>query len=90
MNRQTGIIATVAAAILCGCPGLGACLWGAIFGLGGAAGTGTVTLGTETSALDPTTALATGAGVICLGIILVLIPVAVGFFTLRQKPASSG
>lgn len=80
MNRTTAIIATVATALLCGCPGLGACLWGAIFAVGGASGNATL----NNQPADPTTAMLTGLGVICFGIIAVAIPIAVGFFTLRN------
>lgn len=84
MNRTTAIIATVATALLCGCPGLGACLWGVIFAAGGASGNATF----NGQAADPTTALLTGVGIVCVGIIAVAIPIAVGFFTLRNaKPA---
>jgi hypothetical protein len=89
MNRTTAIIATVATALFCGCPGLGACGWGALFAAGGASGSATTTVGGQTTAMDPTTAILMGVGVVCLGVILVLIPVAVGFFTLRQKPPAA-
>ena len=85
MNRTTAIIITIATSLFCGCPGLGTCLWGAIFGLGGAFGGGTVTANGTTSALDPMVALATGGGAVCGGIILVLIPVVVGVLTLRNS-----
>ncbi|MEK6574672.1 MAG: hypothetical protein AABZ58_10220 [Chloroflexota bacterium] len=88
MNRTTAIIATVATSLLCGCPGLGACLWGVVFGLGGAFGGATYTVGDATAPMDPTMAIVTGLGTICLGIIGVAIPIAVGFFTLRNKPAA--
>ncbi|MDW8327774.1 MAG: hypothetical protein RMK99_14515 [Anaerolineales bacterium] len=89
MSRQTALIITAITALLCGCPGLGACLWGAAFGIGGAFGNASFTIGSETSQLDPMTSLLIGGGVICLGLLLILIPVAVGFFTLRQKPGTT-
>jgi len=73
-NKNTGIIATMATVVLCGCPGLFLCLFGAIT----AAGQGTFN---ETS-LSPTV----GFALVCLALLLILIPVAVGFFTLRKKP----
>jgi hypothetical protein len=78
-RRTTGIIATVASGLLCGCPGLFLCLFGAL----SAAGLGTYELGTDTGQIE------TGTGVLllCVGILLALIPVAVGFFTLRNRPA---
>jgi hypothetical protein len=74
-NRNTGIIATVAATLLCGCPGLFVCLFGAIT----AAGQGTF----NEASLSP----AVGITLVCLSLLLILIPVGVGFFTLRKKPA---
>jgi integral membrane sensor domain MASE1 len=75
-NRNTGIIATIAAVVLCGCPGLFVCLFGALT----AAGQGTF----NDTSLSPTV----GYALVCLSLILILIPVAVGFFTLRKKPAT--
>jgi hypothetical protein len=75
-NRNTGVIATVAAVVLCGCPGLFVCLFGALT----AAGQGTF----NDAPLSPTA----GFALICLALILILIPVGVGFFTLRKKPGA--
>ncbi|NWG32807.1 MAG: hypothetical protein HXY42_00060 [Chloroflexi bacterium] len=74
MNRNTGIIATIAAVILCGCPGLFLCLFGGIT----ATGNGTF----NDQNLPPTV----GFVLVCLSLIFILIPVGVGFFTLRKKP----
>jgi hypothetical protein len=74
MNRNTGIIATIAAVILCGCPGLFLCLFGAIT----ATGNGRF----NDQSLSPTV----GFVLLCLSLIFILIPVGVGFFTLRKKP----
>ena len=87
MNRTTAIIVTVATSLFCGCPGLGTCFWGLIFGIGGALGGGTVTVNGVESPMDPTMGIATGLGAVCGGIILIAIPVVVGFLTLRNKPA---
>lgn len=83
-NRTPAIIATVATALLCGCPGLFACLWGVIAAAAGLVPGSNIDIGGSS---DPTTALFTGLGTLCVGIILVAIPVAVGFFTLRRKAA---
>ncbi|MBI4761797.1 MAG: hypothetical protein ACOYYF_08065 [Chloroflexota bacterium] len=74
MNKNTGILATVAAVMLCGCPGLFLCL----FGLVTATGNGTF----NDQSLSPVV----GVVLICLSLLLILIPVGVGFFTLRKKP----
>jgi len=74
MNKNTGMIATIAAVVLCGCPGLFMCLFGALT----AAGQGTF----NNSSLSPSV----GFALICVALIFILIPVGVGFFTLRKKP----
>jgi len=73
-NKNTGIIATIATVVLCGCPGLFLCLFGALT----AAGKGTF----NNSNLPPTV----GFVLLCLSLILILIPVGVGFFMMRKKP----
>jgi len=73
-NKNTGIIATIAAVVLCGCPGLFLCLFGALT----AAGQGTF----NNSSLSPSV----GFVLLCFSLILILIPVGVGFYTLRKKP----
>lgn len=83
MNRNTAIIVTVATAVLCGCPGIFVCLGGAWSGLSPLA---LGTAGSDSTVL--TTSILTAVGSICGGIILIAIPVAVGFFTLRNAPQS--
>ncbi|MBK9925906.1 MAG: hypothetical protein IPP66_11515 [Anaerolineales bacterium] len=73
-NKNTGIIATIAAVVLCGCPGLFLCLFGALT----AVGRGTF----NNSRMHPMA----GVGLLCVALILILIPAGVGFFTLRKKP----
>jgi hypothetical protein len=73
-NKNTGMIATIATVVLCGCPGLLMCLFGAIT----ATGNGSF----NEEALSPTI----GIALVCVAFIFVLIPIAVGFFTLRKKP----
>jgi uncharacterized membrane protein len=81
-KRTTGIIATVVTVLFCGCPGLGVCLWGGLTAAG--LGTFETTFGTDTT----TGQTPTWVGIVglCAGLLLVLIPVAVGYFTLRNKP----
>jgi len=76
-NKNTGIIATIAAVVLCGCPGLFLCLFGALT----AAGQGTF----NDASLSPMV----GIILLCLSLIFILIPVGVGFFTLRKKPEAT-
>jgi hypothetical protein len=79
-NRTTGIIATLAAAVLCGCPGLFLCLFGAISAVGGGTFNGPFSSGR----IQPVV----GLGLMCLALILIAIPVVVGIFTLREKPTA--
>jgi hypothetical protein len=76
-NKTKGIIATVASVLLCGCPGLFLCIFGAATAFGG----GTYEFGGDAGSIPPTY----GYVFLCLSIILVLIPVVVGFFMLRTK-----
>jgi uncharacterized membrane protein len=76
-NKNTGLIATIAAVVLCGCPGLFMCLFGALT----ATGNGTFN--------DASLAPGVGVALICVALIFILIPVGVGFFTLRKKPAAT-
>ena len=84
MNRNTAMIATGATALLCGCPGLFACFMGVMFAVVSQIPGADIDMMGST---DPQSALMFGAGGICFGLVLVLIPVVVGFFTLRNKPA---
>ena len=81
-NRTLGILATVAAVVLCGCAGLLAFIFGAL---------GVLQVPFETTMngvqgstpLPPTIAYV----LLCLSLVLLAIPVVVGFLTLRSKPA---
>jgi len=82
-KRQTGIIATVATVLLCGCPGLLAFCWGSLSAVISFVPGADINIGGSS---DPRSALFAGLGSLCVGILFIAIPVAVGFFTLRQKP----
>jgi uncharacterized membrane protein len=87
MDKKTvGIIATVAAALLCGCPGLFGICWGFIAAIASQVPGANIDIGGSS---DPKTALITGIGSLCLGVIFVAIPVVVGFVTLRKKPEAA-
>ena len=81
-SRSKGILATIASVILCGCPGLFFCIFGA------ATATGRMPLNTEVNGISNSTTLPPAAGIamLCVALILILIPIAVAFFTLRSKP----
>jgi len=82
MNKNTGIIATVAAALLCGCPGLLLCIFGGVAAAGLLPYTTTLN-GVSDQGVVPSTY---GYVMLCLSLIFIAIPIAVGFFTLRKKP----
>jgi hypothetical protein len=84
-NRNTGIIATIASVVLCGCPGLFLCIFGAF------TATGSMPYSTELNGLTNTGTMPPTSGyvMLCLAVILIIIPFAVGFFTLRKKPVEA-
>ena len=81
-NKNTGMIATIAAAVLCGCPGLFLCIFGAV------TATGNMPYSTELNGVSNSGVLPStyGFAMLCIALLLLLIPAAVGFFTLRKKP----
>ena len=88
MDKRTGgIIATVATTLLCGCPGIFECLFGALRAAGLGKYSGEAILGERGSTSVGQVSPAVGVALLCGGLILILIPFLVGFFTLRRKPA---
>jgi uncharacterized membrane protein len=83
MDKKTiGIIATVVTALCCGCVALLSCIFGVMI----AANTPfNVTSGGQDSI--QTFPPAIGYALLCMSVIFIIVPVAVGFFTLRKKPA---
>jgi TRAP-type C4-dicarboxylate transport system permease small subunit len=85
MEKKTvGIIATIVAVLLCGCPGLCLCLFGALTAAGAMPYT-TDMFGVQNAGTIPTW---WGIVALCVALIFILIPILVGIFTLRNKPAS--
>ncbi len=83
-NRTIGIIATVATALLCGCASLFSCIFGLTIATGQPVDV-TVNGVTTPQTFSPTI----GYVLLCLSLLMILVPVAVAFFTLRKKPESS-
>ena len=83
-NKTIGIVATLVTALACGCASLFSCIWGFLI----ARGTpfDVTSNGTTTPQTFPPTI---GYVLLCLSVVMILIPVAVGFFTLRRKPESA-
>ena len=79
-KKTTGIIATIATALLCGCPGACSILFGAV----SAAGFGT----TEFNGTSTEISTSFGITILCVGLILFLIPVAVAAFSFWPKKKS--
>jgi len=82
-NKNSGMIALIAAVLLCGCPGLLAFCWGGLTAVISFMPGADINIGGSS---DPSAALFSGLGTLCVGILFIAIPVAVGFFTLRKKP----
>ena len=80
--KTKGIIATIAAVVLCGCPGLFICIFGAV------TATGNMPYNTELNGVSNSGMMPASAGfvMLCFSLIAILIPIAVGYFTLRKKP----
>jgi len=83
-NRTIGIIATVVTALACGCASLFSCIWGFLIARG--TPIDVTSNGTTTPQTFPP---AIGFALLCVSVVLILIPVAVGFFALRKKPGSA-
>ena len=82
MDKKTvGLIATIGTALLCGLPGLCLCLFGVV------TAAGVMPYTTEFNGVSDsgTMSSASGFAMLCVALILILIPAAVGFFTLRKK-----
>lgn len=85
-KRQIGLIATIATVLCCGLPGCASLCFGSMFALvGGIPGADIDMFGSS----DPAAAIGTGIAMLCVGIIFIAIPIAVGFFTLRNKPVAA-
>ncbi len=84
-NRNTGLIATIASAVLCGCPGLFLCIFGA------ATAAGVMPYNTEFNGVTSSGTLPAsyGALMLCASLLLILIPVVIGVVTLRKKPTAA-
>jgi len=83
-NRTIAMIATAVTALVCGCASLFSCIWGFLIARG------TPFQVTSNGSTTPQTFLpAIGFALLCLSLVLILIPVAVGFFTLRKKSESA-
>ena len=79
-KRTIGIIATTISAFMCGCVSIFSCVWGFII-VSGQPIDVTSNGVTTPQTLSPTI----GYVLLCLTVFMMAVPVAVGFFTLRNK-----
>ena len=84
-RKTTGMIATIATAVLCGCPGLFMCIFGAV------TATGNMPYNTEVNGIQNSGMMPASVGfvLLCFSLIGILIPILVGFFMLRKKPEAA-
>lgn len=82
MNRTTAIILTAVTTLFCGCPGLFTLFMGTMFAIISFIPGSNIDIGGSS---DPMAALFTGLGMCCTSLPLILIPILVGFFTLRRS-----
>lgn len=75
MERRSAVVATLAAALLCGCPGMCVLAYGSSI-----AATGRSQLVSEAS-----TATWLGVFIVCVGCLAVLVPILVGVITFRRS-----
>jgi len=81
MDKKTvGIIATVATTFICGCVSIFSCVWGLII-VSGQPIDVTSNGVTTPQTLSPTI----GYVLLCLTVLMIAVPVVVGFFTFRKK-----
>ena len=82
-KKQVGLIATVATALLCGCPGLfGLCMGTTSIFASFVPDADIDVFGSN----DPAAATTMGFVFLCLSVIFIAIPIVVGVVTLRKKP----
>jgi hypothetical protein len=86
-NKNKGLIATIAAVVLCGCPGLFMCFMGAMYTFISFVPGADINIGGSS---DPASATTLGISMLCVSIIFIAIPIAVWFFMMRRKPEASG
>ena len=84
-KKTTGIIATIASVVLCGCPGIFLCIFGAL----GATGTMPYTTTLNDVTNTGTMPASYGFVMLCFSLIFIAIPIVVGFLMLRNKPAAT-
>ena len=80
-NRNLAIVITVITTLICGCASIISCVWGFLIASGTPVNV-TNNGVTTPQVLSPSI----GYTLLCLTILIILVPVAVGFFALRRRP----
>ncbi len=83
-KKQIGLIATVVTALCCGLPGCFSLCLGATFAIVGVIPNSNIDIAGSS---DPKAAIGLGIFMLCGGIVFLVIPIVLAFFTLRKKPA---
>lgn len=83
-NRTVGIIVTVITALVCLCAAIFACVWGIII-----ATNTPINLTSGGQQSTETLPAPVGYVLLCLSVLFVAVPIAVGFFMLRKKPETT-
>lgn len=87
MDRRTaGIIATLASTLFCACPGLFLLLTGGLVGVG----LGSYNLDIPGMGGSGNIPPRYGIILLCPALLMLLVPLVVGFFTLRTRPGQGG
>jgi UPF0716 family protein affecting phage T7 exclusion len=76
-QKTVGIIATIVTVLLCGCPGLTILCFGGLGAVGAFL--------PDPSVDDPQSALLGGVLMVLVGTFLLVVPIVIGFFTLRAR-----
>jgi len=79
-KRTIGIIATLVTALLCGCASIFTCVWGIIIVSGQS-----IDITTNGIVVPQTLSPTIGYVLLCMTVLMIAVPVAVGFFTIRRK-----
>jgi hypothetical protein len=82
MNRTVGIVLTIVTALCCGCLALFSCIFGGMIAAGMPFNQNIN--GAESVQTYPQPV---GFALLCVSLIFIIIPIAVAFFTFRNKPA---
>ena len=84
-NKNTNLIATIVATVLCGCPGLLGLCFGAISVLASFTPNAQIDV---FGSNDPRSATIMGIAALCLSVIFIAIPIVTFFVTRRKESAS--